>query len=102
MMKQEFEQAIGITVSAEAFEHIEAVYLNSEFFASKEQLYSFYKQYDMNGIERMYKDVLVRLRQQVSIKNLQDRISNLQSVIRALRGFKSAIVDALAKYGEVI
>ena len=58
MMKWEFEERIGHSVSLECYERIEYVYTNCNFFSTKDQICEFYKRYDMNGIERMYKETL--------------------------------------------
>ena len=58
MMKQEFDKLAGVTTALEAYERIEFVYMNSDKFGNKQAIVEFYKEKDMNGIEKEYKDIL--------------------------------------------
>lgn len=100
MMQIEFEQAVGIHISNDTFDRINEVYMESEFFQSKEQLYSFYKHYDMNGIERMYKDVLVKKRLSLALEKAQDENAELLKELEQFKKLKDSIdinkfIDAL-------
>lgn len=57
MMKHEFEDMLGQTVTAEAYAKIEYVYANNDFFSNtngKEEVVNFYKHFDMEGIDQMF------------------------------------------------
>lgn len=57
MMIHEFEQLTGIQVAPECWDRIEYVYMNCEQFKTKEQIADYYKKHDMNGIEKLYKEL---------------------------------------------
>lgn len=78
MMKKEFESAVGFEVCEDVFERINEVYMECEFFTNKEQLYNFYKHYDMNGIERMYKMAIMNKRNEEEIRELQSANEDLE------------------------
>lgn len=59
MMKHEFDSLVGIDTDPECYKKIEAVYMKfDEMFPTKESIAAFYKKHDMNGIERMYREML--------------------------------------------
>lgn len=58
MMKQEFDKLVGMTTDPECYKRIEHVYMNCEQFNSKQEIADYYKQHDMNGIEKLYKETL--------------------------------------------
>jgi len=57
-MKHEFDKLVGMTTDTECYKRIEYVYMNCEQFNSKQELADYYKKHDMNGIEKLYKEVL--------------------------------------------
>jgi len=61
MMKQEFDQLVGITTAPEAWERIEFVYMNDEEFKTKQQIAEFYKKQDMNGIEKKREEIIYKI-----------------------------------------
>lgn len=61
MMKHEFDELVGITTAEEAYTRIEFVYMNSERFQTKQQIAEFYKEHDMNGIEKEYNAILEKM-----------------------------------------
>jgi predicted transcriptional regulator len=61
MMKHEFEKLVGMTIDPACYERIEFVYTNSEQFSNtngKQEIADFYKKHDMNGIEKLYKELV--------------------------------------------
>ena len=63
MMKHEFENLVGMTIDTDCYERIEFVYMNSERFSNsngKQEIADFYKKHDMNGIEKLYTELLDR------------------------------------------
>lgn len=71
MMKHEFEKLVGMKVDLYCYEKIEYVYMNSEFFDNvngKEQIANFYKLFDMNGIERLYRETKAKIEAQEKAK----------------------------------
>ena len=81
MMQSEFEAGIGYEVPTYVFEKVEFVYMNSDFFSCKEQVYSFWKKYDLNGFERMVPDIMAKLNAQKKVKELE---AKLEAVRRCL------------------
>lgn len=60
MMKHEFENLVGMTIDPACYERIEYVYMNSDKFNSKIDIAEFYKEKDMNGIEKIYQDLIAK------------------------------------------
>ena len=61
MMKHEFEKLVGMTIDPDCYERIEFVYMNSKQFSNtngKQEIADFYKKQDMNGIEKLYKELV--------------------------------------------
>lgn len=58
MMKHEFDELVGMETAPEAYERIEFVYMNSNEFDTKQQIADFYKENDMNGIEKKCKELI--------------------------------------------
>lgn len=54
MMIHEFEKLTGIEPTPECWERIQYVYMNCDQFRTKEELANYYKEHDMNGIEKLY------------------------------------------------
>lgn len=57
MMIHEFEQLTGIQIAPECWERIEYVYMNCDQFKTKDQIADYYKKHDMNGIEKLYREL---------------------------------------------
>lgn len=57
MMIHEFEKLTGIQIAPECWDRIEYVYMNCKQFQTKEQIADYYKKHDMNGIEKLYKEL---------------------------------------------
>ena len=57
MMIHEFEKLTGIQIAPECWYRIEYVYMNCDQFQTKEQIADYYKKHDMNGIEKLYKEL---------------------------------------------
>lgn len=108
MMKEEFDSLVGIVTDPDCYKRIEEVYMECDFFQTKQQIADFYKEYDMNGIERMYIGVVLpqrrlhkevdELRSKVRGKELDMFILKLQELIR----MADPDVDTLVKVGENI
>ena len=58
MMKHEFDKLVGMTTDLTCYERIEYVYANSDQFQTKQEVADYYKKYDMNGIEKLYKELI--------------------------------------------
>ena len=54
MMKQEFDNLVGIRTDPDCYERIEYVYMNCDLINNKEHIARIYNKYDMNGIESIY------------------------------------------------
>lgn len=77
MNKQEFDSLIEMTTDQQCYEKIEYVYTYCPFFSNtngKQEIADFYRQYDMNGIERLYKETL-------EIQNMENNIEELKKEI---------------------
>ena len=108
MTKEEFDSLVGIVTDPDCYKRIEEVYMECDFFQTKQQIADFYKKYDMNGIERMYIGVVLpqrrlhkevdELRSKVREKELDVFILKLQELIR----MADPDVDTLVKVGENI
>ena len=59
MMQHEFEAGVGESVPTDVFERVNDVYMGSSLFHNKEQVYSFWRVYGLNGFEKLYGDVVV-------------------------------------------
>ena len=57
MMIHEFEKLTGIQIAPECWDRIEYVYMNCDQFQTKDQIADYYKKHDMNGIEKLYKEL---------------------------------------------
>lgn len=55
MMKYEFEELVGHSVSTESYRRIDDVYEKCEVILNKKHIADIYKKYDMNGIETIYR-----------------------------------------------
>lgn len=74
MMKHEFDALIGMTTAPECYERIEYVYQNCPFFSEtngKQQIADFYLSYDMNGIERLYRETKKIMQDKEAIKSMR-------------------------------
>lgn len=99
MMKHEFEKLVGMKVDSNCYEVIEFVYMHSEFFDNvngKQQIASFYKHYDMNGIERLYREAKAKVKAQEEVKLLENNIALLyeenKRMKRALERIKEEVI----------
>lgn len=103
MMKAEFDKLVGLTTSPESYERIEFVYMNSGFFSNKQQIADFYKAQDMNGIERLYKEIVKQFEQkealQMEINSLKVEIAAIQRPVEAAQ-ITDELVDDLAIFSE--
>ena len=96
MMKHEFDELTGITTAPEAYERIEFVYMNSEKFQTKQQIADFYKEHDMNGIEKEYKEVIEKLHNDEEFKTF---VSNVAYFAKDLNcRIKQHLADNLYNY----
>ena len=101
MMKQEFDKLVGLTTVPECYERIEYVYQNCTFFSEangKAEIAEFYKRYDMNGIERLYRETL-------KIEQTKQENEKLKERVKALRtptgtNMKQADYEKLEKDAE--
>lgn len=57
MMIHEFERMTGMQIAPECWERIEYVYMNCDQFETKDQIVDYYKKHDMNGIEKLYREL---------------------------------------------
>lgn len=57
MMIHEFEKLTGTQIAPECWERIEYVYMNCDQFKTKDQIADYYKKHDMNGIEKLYREL---------------------------------------------
>ena len=97
MMKQEFENLIGMPVSNECYERIEYVYTNCNFFtdvAGKEQIANFYKHYDMNGIERLYRETKEKMDALELVKKLTKQLEKAEKDCREAEKESQRVKDA--------
>ena len=92
MMKHEFDNLIGITTAPEAYEKIEFVYMNSDRFQTKQELATFYKENDMNGIETIYKELVDN--EDIKTKKLLNT-SEFKAYIEDLAYFSESYVDSI-------
>lgn len=76
MMKKEFDELVGMETDPKCYERIEEVYHGCDFFQNKQQIAEFYKKYDMNGIERMYTEVVLKQRK-LEKENIRVHADNL-------------------------
>lgn len=96
MMKHEFDELTGITTAPEAYERIEFVYMNSEKFQTKQQIADFYKEHDMNGIEKEYQTIIERMHNDEEFKTF---VSNLAYFANDLNCYiKQHLADNLYSY----
>jgi hypothetical protein len=82
MMKQEFDKLVELTTSPECYERIEWVYMNCPFFSNangKAEIAEFYKKYDMNGIERLYRETLEIEKMKQENEKLKERVKSLRT-----------------------
>ncbi len=98
MMKHEFEKLVGMDIGIDCYEKIEYVYMNSDFFDNvngKQQIANFYKHYDMNGIERLYRETKAKIKAQEKAKLLENAYAELyeenERMRRALGRIKEQI-----------
>jgi len=88
MMKCEFDNLVGITTDPACYEKIEYVYMNSDFFDDvngKQQIANFYKHYDMNGIERLYRETKAKIEAQEKAKSLKNAYAELYEENKRMR-----------------
>lgn len=58
MMKEEFEQLAGCSVSSEAYSRIERCYVSFEkLFPTKKDVALFYQTFGMDGIDRLFSEI---------------------------------------------
>ena len=95
MMKKEFDELVGIVTDPNCYKRIEEVYNECDFFQNKKQIAEFYKKYDMNGIERMYKGVVLEQRK------LYKRIADLESQVAEME-VKAQQDEFVAKLQELM
>lgn len=95
MLKKEFDNLVGIVTDPDCWVRIAEVYNECDFFQNHYQIAEFYKKYDMNGIERMYTEVVIVQRK------LRERIANLESQVAEL-GVKAQQDGFVYKLQELI
>lgn len=88
MMKHEFDNLVGITTDPDCYERIEQVYMNSEKFNSKQEIADFYKKHDMNGIEKLYKEMIEK----------NNRTAEFKEFIQDLAFFADGYVEEIKKH----
>ena len=91
MMKHEFEKLVGMTIDPDCYERIEFVYTNSEQFSNsngKQEIADFYKKHDMNGIEKLYKELL----------DNETRTEEFKQFISDLATFADGYVEEIKKH----
>ncbi len=106
MMKHEFDNMVGLVTDPACYEKIEYVYMNSDFFDNvngKQQIANFYKHYDMNGIERLYRETKAKIEAQEKAKLLENAYAELyeenERMRRALGRIKEQIILNLIDCG---
>ena len=57
MTKLDFDNLVGMVTDPICFERIDYVYMNSDRFNTKQEIADFYKEKDMNGIEKIYHEL---------------------------------------------
>jgi hypothetical protein len=75
MMKHEFEKLVGMEIDPVCYEKIEYVYMTCNFFddvSGKQQIADFYKRYDMNGIEKMYREMKMKIEAFRKLESLEE------------------------------
>ena len=88
MMKHEFEKLVGMVVDPVCYEKIEYVYMTCNFFddvSGKQQIADFYKRYDMNGIERLYRETKAKIEAQEKTKSLKNAYAELYEENKRMR-----------------
>lgn len=99
MMKHEFDALVGIDTDPECYKKIEAVYMQfDEMFPTKEAIASFYEKYDMNGIERMYREALKIQQLEQQLKELQCPVTIIKPAPENEAAFRE-LLDVLNKHG---
>ena len=84
MMQHEFEAGVGESVPPDVFEHVNDVYMRSSFFHNKEQVYSFWRVYGLDGFERLYGDVVGIQELERIIKKQKAKINGLNQIIKII------------------
>lgn len=98
MMKHEFDVLVGIDTDPECYRKTEAVYMQfDEMFPTKEAIASFYKKYDMNGIEHMYREALKIQQLEQQLKALQCTVAVINLAPENEASFKE-LLDVLDKH----
>lgn len=90
MTYEEFCEGVGMKVDRKCYERIEAVYMAFDRFETKQAIYDFYKQHDMNGIEALYAELRL-------FKERIERRKYLEDVIEEHQKELNGIVGCLAK-----
>lgn len=85
MMKHEFENLVEMSIDPACYERIEYVYMNSDFFSNKQQIANFYKHYDMNGIERMFKETKAKVEAQEKVKSIEAAYTSVYEENKRMR-----------------
>lgn len=112
MLKKEFDELVGIVTDPDCYKRIAEVYNECDFFQTKEQIAEFYKKYDMNGIERMYTEVvLVHRKLHKEIDDLRSQVAKLEAEtqqtefvrkLQELMRMANPDIDTLTRVGENI
>ena len=88
MMKHEFEKLVGMDIGIDCYEKIEYVYMLSTIFDNvngKQQVADFYLLYGMEGIERLYRDIRMKLDAIKRLESLEDAYQSLYEENKRLR-----------------
>lgn len=88
MMKHEFEKLVGMEIDPACYEKIEYVYMTCNFFddvSGKQQIANFYKHYDMNGIEKMYREMKMKIEAFRKLESLEEAYQSLYEENKRLR-----------------
>lgn len=88
MMKHEFEKLVGMEIDPVCYDKIEYVYMTCNFFddvSGKQQIAEFYKRYDMNGIEKMYREMKMKIEAFRKLESLEEAYKQLYEENKRLR-----------------
>ncbi len=102
MMKHEFDSMVGITTSDECYERIEYVYMNSNDFNTKQEIADFYKQHDMNGIEKIYKQILEQKKERHFVIQIYSANHSFIFECTGMYEALEAITDAATTFNFVV